>query len=110
AAIENDFLGFGTFIEQSGIGAAVQSGVDALRGVIEQAFQSLFGGGGAGVDAGQALAEELASGMAVQATTQQSPIIETINRLVNGLISGVQSFGPEIQESLDQIANGVRGF
>lgn len=108
-AIENDFLGFGTFIQESGIGAAVQSGVDALRGIIEGAFQSLFGGGG-GADAGTELAEAFASGMAVQAGPAGGPLLDVINEIVAGIQNAITVFGPEIRESLDQIGNGLRGF
>lgn len=106
-AIENDFLGFGTFIEESGIGAAIQGGVDTLRGILEGAFQGLLGGGG-GEDTGAALAEEFASGMAVQG--EQSPILTTIQNLITGLKTALSGFTPELQESFTQIGNGISGF
>ncbi|MAW88497.1 MAG: phage tail tape measure protein [Phyllobacteriaceae bacterium] len=106
-AIENDFLGFGTFIQDSGIADAVNSGVDTLRGILEGAFNRLTAGDNG---SGAALAESFAMGEGVQAASTTSPIISTINELIDGIKRGVEAFGPELSEGFAQIGNGIRGF
>lgn len=46
SAIENDFLGIGTFLDTSGISAAVTTAFNDVKNLIDDIIASIFGGGG----------------------------------------------------------------
>lgn len=100
SAIQNDFLGIGTFIDQSGIRAAFEGVFNSIVSTI----QDVFSGGGIDAEAAAIQAE----GQVFQRA--QNPITAVIQQLIGGITKGIELFTPEIEESFNQIVTGITGF
>lgn len=111
SAIENDFLGLGTFIKTSGIEAAVNDAISNIRTIVEGAFANfnLFGGGGGG---GMLSPEEmLIQGYDLTSTGgNDNPIVSVLTNFFEEVKGGLEAFSPELKESFEQIKNGIVGF
>jgi TP901 family phage tail tape measure protein len=110
-AIDNDFLGIGTLLENSGIAATVTDAFTNVKNTVDGIIQSIFGGGqqAAPIDLG-------ATGFALQnfeGGGEETPL----DRFVNKLRLGLDKIGElgttvwdNIKPGLDAIGGGIQGF
>lgn len=90
SAIENDFLGIGTFLEESGIRATIEGAFNSLKTTIEGIFSSVFSGQ-------VSLPEVNTFGM-------------NLNELINVALQGVANIGSNILDGLRDLGSGIGDF
>src|SRR5690606_33149638 len=116
-AIENDFLGISTFLDESGIRASVDSALAEVGRLVQEAVSG-FSLSGAAATGGQGVGGALLAGFSqadIQvdtsgAASEGSAITQVISDLVNGLKNAASLFTPELRQSLDQVVSGITGF
>ncbi|MCU0464190.1 MAG: phage tail tape measure protein [Anaerolineae bacterium] len=102
-AIENDFLGIRTFLEESGIVTAVEDGLNTLKSLIEGVIDRVFGGGGEASDSGGGAAAGGGNTMLARIGADLEKGLQFIQDIFTRI-------GPGIQEGLDNFFGGVEGF
>lgn len=103
-AIEADFLGIGTFIDESGIRSAVEGVFNSIRDMVS----GIFAGGS--IDLQTPGGAILAGPDGLIPAPEQSPIVKTITQVIDAIKKAVDLFGPEVQESFSNIQTGIKGF
>lgn len=115
SAIENDFMGIGTFLKEARILEGVTAAFNDLKAGIEDAISSIFGGGGSGASApsgvdggllGQRVAAEVGGGGSGLLTR----IGEDLQRGLEFIQGIFTRIGPGIQDGLNSFFSGVQGF
>lgn len=95
AAIEADFLGIGTLLQESGIGAAIEGALTGLGTDIQNILSSVFGEGGGLLDEG---------GLA-------SDLTELLGGILSTGLEGLQDFWESsLLPGLTDIGEGLGGF
>lgn len=111
-AIENDFLGIGTFLESSGIKASVETAIGNLKSGIDDIISQVFsGGGGQQNDVGAQLAATFGRG--AEGAAEGGPLQVFISDLQTGfdaLKKVVSDVWANIGPGLTDFANGISGF
>lgn len=126
SAVENDFLGIGTFLQQSGILPAAERAFATLKGQIDGLLSSIFGGDGA---AGEGM-----GGPASMFRSEGGGIGAALTGFFEGLqniqlpdLSGIETFlraglqpivdaiqglasNPALQSGLSSLSSGITGF
>lgn len=108
SAIENDFLGIGTFLNTSGIAGSVEAALAPIKSLIDSVIQGIFGGGGGGETLDPLAAVNFApgdlgggGGFAIFDQIQNAlstfsnivgPVIDPIIAGLSGLGSGISDF------------------
>jgi TP901 family phage tail tape measure protein len=116
SAIENDFLGIGTFLNTSGITEAVNGALAGVKAAIEAAIQGVFGGGGpetpSGGQWGMAGITESMFGDSGGAALS-GPLATFVSDLQLGF-SKLQEIAGDVWANigpgLTDLANGIKGF
>ena len=98
SAIENDFLGIGTFLTESGISAAVEQGLKDVKIDIESEISNIFGGEGGGVDV--SAMTDIGSSIKEGWDTYVQPIVDAVSDVVT------QDIGP----GLTDLGSGLGEF
>lgn len=125
SAIATDFLGIGTFLQQSGIAESIEGAFETVKAQIAGAIQSVFGGGGGGelaqisaeglvnVAGGGGLGELIMKSLGLD--NVQMPNFQPLIDLLEGgfeqlkdIIEPVltNNIGPGLQD----LGNGLKGF
>lgn len=115
-ALENDFLGLGTFIEESGIRQAVEDAFNVVKGIIEDVINALFGGGGEGSEGSATspllgrIAQDVSSALGLVRDVAQT-IGEGLGEGIRALGDGIKSFAESITGiSADDFYTFIRPF
>lgn len=116
SAIENDFLGIGTFLNTSGITEAVNGALAGVKAAIEAAIQGVFGGGAAaGLSGGEfgmaGMTEAMFGGLGGGGIP--APLQTFIDDLKMGfeyLQGVVTEVWGNIQPGLQALGDGLKGF
>lgn len=121
SAIENDFLGIGTYLNESGISAAVEGAFNSILASI----RGIFGGGGASpVDmlaavnseavaptgGGGGLLDGLFAGLMNFTPPDLSAVAALIGAAFQPLIDGITGAWASIQPHLQPFVDGITGF
>jgi TP901 family phage tail tape measure protein len=115
SAIENDFLGIGTFLNTSGITTAVEGAFNSILASIRGIFtggapSGRMVAGGAGTGGGGGLLDGLFAGLTNFTPPDLSAIGALITAAFQPLIDGFTGAWESIQPHLQPFVEGVRGF
>lgn len=108
-AIENDVLGIRTKLEESGVFTTLRNTFEDIK----QTVSNIISGGPQvqGPQLPQALAGPFDMAAIINTPQQdESPIAQSVSRLVDGLKRAAGEYTPEIQETINQIGTGISGF
>jgi TP901 family phage tail tape measure protein len=94
-AIENDFLGIGTLLNETGINTSITDAFNGLKDTVQGILDTVFGQTDSDAQA---------------AAPQQNAFFDFINSLITGLPDLAAAVTPEIQETIENIRNGITGF
>lgn len=115
SAIENDFLGIGTYLNESGISAAVEGAFNSIL----TSISGIFGGGeasgrmvagGADMGGGGGLLDGLFAGLMNFTPPDLSVIAALIGAAFQPLIDAVTGAWASIQPHLQPFVDGITGF
>lgn len=101
SAIENDFLGIGTFLEQTNITAALEEAFNTLKAEVERIVGSLFGTGEGEKGKGGETPELMIFGR---------PISELVSGAANWLAGIGKGAIEDISAGLGDLGAGIEGF
>lgn len=108
SAIESDFLGIGTFLSESGIGAAVEGAFNDLKATIDGIIASIFGGGG---EQAVSMSDHVRS---MVDTGGGAGVLgkfgDDLKKGVDVIKGVVESVGPGITEGIEALGAGVGRF
>lgn len=108
SAIENDFLGIGTFLGESGIGAAVETAFNDLKATIDGIIASIFGGGGEqSVSMSDHVRSMVDTGGGAGVLGKFGADLAKGVGVIKGI---VESVGPGITEGIEALGAGVGRF
>jgi len=109
-AINSDFLGIGTFLDESGIKGAIEGVFNDIKGFVEDLAARIFGGGG----------EPSTNPMAEYLNTLGGggmDLSDPLQRFANNLRKGIEiikdvlaGVGADIGKGLSDLMEGIKGF
>lgn len=108
SAIENDFLGIGTFLNTSGIAASIEAAIAPIKDIISSALSSLFGGGG-----GETLDPLAAVNFAPGDLGGGGGGLQIVTQIQDTISKMAAVVGPAIQPVIDglrDLGTGISGF
>lgn len=114
-AIENDFLGIGTFLEESGIAASIEGALNGLVMLVQTTAETVFGGGDKNAAKRGGLLEGLFSGLLGSFEEITLPDLTPLTNLLGGIKDNlVAIFDPAVTGSLipgiKDVGDGLKGF
>lgn len=108
-AIESDFLGIGTFLEESGISDAVETALNDVKSTIDGLLTGIFGGGG--TSGGTAAADDLATQLG--GAELSGPLALFVSDLQTGF-QALQDLATTVWNNIEpgftSIREGIEGF
>lgn len=121
SAIENDFMGVGTLLEQSGIRASIEGALESVRQMVEGVIAGAFGGGGASPDDMMAAVnsegrgggnplERLFADLLNFTPPDLSVLAALVDAALKPLTDGLRGAWASIEPSIGPFVDGIKGF
>jgi TP901 family phage tail tape measure protein len=110
-AIQNDFMGIGTFLQESGIAATVEGAFGDLKATIDGIIAAVFGGGEQTVVSPAAFDfTGMDTSGGAGATAGLTQLAADIQMAINGIVSVAGSISKDVIGGLEDLGAGVGDF